>query len=161
MLIVEDYVVDNHFDLLAIIETWTKSDSLFSIRELCPKGLSFYRIPRGNRLGGGVGLLYRPNLKIDKQQIKLYSKFEYMVTVLRSKKSVTRIVILFGFMQALKMESQRLVPSFDDFSELLGRLTISSGKLLLLGDFNFHVDDPENDAGAAKRLDLLNLHNLS
>jgi len=52
---------------------------------------------------------------------------------------------------------------FDEFSSLLGYLTVSSGKLLLhvLGDFNFHVDEPEKDPHAARFLELLDLHNLS
>ena len=56
------------------------------------------------------------------------------------------------------MESQRLVSLtiFQNFWDgLLYRV-----ENFLLGDFNFHVDDPENDAGAAKLSDLLNLHNL-
>ena len=44
---------------------------------------------------------------------------------------------------------------------MLGHLTVSSGKLLLLGDFNFHVDEPEKDPQAARFLELLDLHNLS
>ena len=40
-------------------------------------------------------------------------------------------------------------------------MTVSSGKLLLLGDFNFHVDEPEKDPHAARFLELLDLHNLS
>ena len=50
---------------------------------------------------------------------------------------------------------------FEEFSQLLGHLTVSSGKLLLLGDFNFHVDGPEKDPQAARFLELLDLHNLS
>ena len=30
----------------------------------------------------------------------------------------------------------------------------------MLGDFNFHVDEPHKDTGAARFLELLNLHNL-
>ena len=44
---------------------------------------------------------------------------------------------------------------------MLGHLTVSTGKLLLLGDFNFHVDEPEKDPQAARFLELLDLHNLT
>ncbi|CAB4021845.1 Hypothetical predicted protein, partial [Paramuricea clavata] len=48
---------------------------------------------------------------------------------------------------------------FDEFSDLLERLAVSSGKLVLLGDFNFHVDDLTNPQ-AARFLDLLDCYNL-
>ena len=108
-----------------ITEIWTKSDSFISLRELCPKGFSFYHIPRRDRLGGGVGLLERSNLKILKK-IKSYSVFEYMETVLRSKKLVTRIVTVYRVHASTK-NGITMSSFFDDFSELLVRLTVSSG----------------------------------
>jgi hypothetical protein len=48
---------------------------------------------------------------------------------------------------------------FEEFSDLLGRLAVSSGKLVLVGDFNFHVDDLTNPQ-AARFLDLLDCYNL-
>ena len=44
---------------------------------------------------------------------------------------------------------------------MLGYLTVSSGKLVLLGDFNFYVDEPEKDPHAARFMELLDLQNLS
>ena len=82
-----------------------------------------------------------------------------MEIVMRSHKFVVRIGILYRLHVSTK-NGITMSGFFDEFSELLGHLTTSSGKLLLLGDFNFHVDDAENDAGAANLLDLLNLHNL-
>ena len=48
---------------------------------------------------------------------------------------------------------------FDDFSSLLKRLVSSTGRLLLAGDFNFHVND-SSDNTANKFLDLLSCFNL-
>ena len=44
----------------------------------------------------------------------------------------------------------------DEFAVLLELLVLLPGKLLLTGDFNFHVDDP-SDSAALKFLDLLDL----
>jgi len=47
----------------------------------------------------------------------------------------------------------------DEFSSLLESLTISSGKLLICGDFNFHVNDA-NDSSGSKFLDLIDCFSL-
>ena len=47
----------------------------------------------------------------------------------------------------------------DEFAVFLESLVLSPGKLILTGDFNFHVDDP-SDSAALKFLDLFDLFNL-
>ena len=43
---------------------------------------------------------------------------------------------------------------------LLFSFVLSTGKPLILGDLNFHVDEPHKDLEAARLLELLNVHNL-
>ena len=43
---------------------------------------------------------------------------------------------------------------------LLEHLATASGKLIMLGDFNFHVDDTDNPS-AMKFLDIVNCFNLA
>ena len=50
-------------------------------------------------------------------------------------------------------------PFFDDFSDMLERLTTFSAPLIIVGDFNIHVDDA-TDMQAGKLIDLLSCHNL-
>ena len=47
----------------------------------------------------------------------------------------------------------------EEFPALLELLVLCPGKLILTGDFNFHVDDP-SDSSALKFLDLLSSFNL-
>ena len=42
-----------------------------------------------------------------------------------------------------------------DFNDLLEHLSVSSGRLLIMGDFNFHVNEPSRDHLAVKFLDFL------
>ena len=67
---IKDYVVENDIDLLAISETWLKSDenSDFVIRDICPSGYFFSHVPRPDRTGGGIGLLYKGLIKIETLQ---------------------------------------------------------------------------------------------
>ena len=81
-----------------------------------------------------------------------------METLLRSPTTVLRIGVLY---RPPPSTQNGLTVSlfFDEFPALLERLAVASGKLLLLGDFNFHIDDTTNRQ-ASNFLELLNNHNL-
>ena len=83
---IKDYVVDNKIDILAITETWLKSDDdcYFTIRDICPQDYVFNHISRKTGTGGGVGLLFKKNLKIKKLQTRIFRSFELMEVLLYS-----------------------------------------------------------------------------
>lgn len=58
-LLLKDFFVDQKLDLMALTETWTKSDSFKTTGELCPWGYGFFHVPGSGRQGGGVGLTAR------------------------------------------------------------------------------------------------------
>ena len=55
-----DLVVSNDFDVVALTETWlgTVSDKV-CLSELVPTGYDIVHVPRANRTGGAVAVLYR------------------------------------------------------------------------------------------------------
>ena len=63
-LFLKDFFVDQKLDLMALTETWTKSDSLKSIGELCPRAYGFFHVPKRGRQGGVVGLVYTKSRSI-------------------------------------------------------------------------------------------------
>ena len=79
--------------------------------------------------------------------------------ILQSPKYCVRVIVFYR-LHPKKKFNVSMATLFDEFSQLLGFFTVSSGKLLLLGDFNFQVDEPEKDPHAARFLELLDLHNL-
>ena len=52
---ITDFVLENDIDALSITETWLSRDCQ---PPFLPDGYSFIHVPRPNRRGGGVGLLY-------------------------------------------------------------------------------------------------------
>nr|XP_058940209.1 uncharacterized protein LOC131768500 [Pocillopora verrucosa] len=78
--------------------------------------------------------------------------------LLHCSSSIIRIIVIYRPPISVK-NGLTHAAFFDDFSSLLERLVSSTGRLLLAGDFNFHVND-SSDNTANKFLDLLSCFNL-
>ena len=154
-LLIKDYVVERDIDIFAITETWLKdTNSDYAVRDICPTGYLFCHVPRLNRFGGGVGVLYKNSLKMNRHVTMSYISFEFMELLLHHKSSIYRIVVVY------RPPSSNNLQFFNDFTSLLERLVTSSGKLLICGDFNYHVND-DKDYNANCFMDLLDCFNLT
>ena len=135
-LLIKDYVVDNQIDILAITETWLKADEVsgYTIRDICPNGYKFIHCPREYARGGGIGLLYKQNLKIKKLQTKPHQSFEIMELLLNANSSTFRIVVIY---RPPSSSINKLTYSvfFEEFSMLLEHISLASEKLIMVGDF--------------------------
>jgi hypothetical protein len=81
---------------------------------------------------------------MEMQNVASYSSFEYMEILFRLPATILRIGILYPPLPSTK-NGLSAAMFFKEFPDLLERLAISSGNLILLGDFNFHVDDDTTD----------------
>ena len=82
-----------------------------------------------------------------------FCSFEHLDTTVTSGPSSQR---LFKIYRPLPSSENKLTPKmfFKDFSSLLEHVIIHPGRVLMVGDFNFHVNDP-SDHDATTFLDLL------
>jgi len=154
--IMNEFVIEKKVDILCITETWMKSNDLQIKNELSPKGYIFQHIPRKGR-GGGVGFLYKKSLKLEKISLDKFKSFEVMGMLLKSSPNISFFVIYRPPPSSRNKLSTGMF--FEEFSAFLEHLTTISGSLLLVGDFNFHVEDTSNSA-AVKFLDLLKTFNF-
>ena len=159
-LVIKDYVVENDIDILAVTETWLKpSDDDHTIEELCPNGYIFKHISRGDTRGGGVGVLSKKALKLTQVLTRHFTSFEMIrFNLACPSKASLEIILIY---RPPPSTANGLSPSLflNEFSTLLETLVISTGQLLMVGDFNIHVDN-KSDTLSAKFLDLLDSFNL-
>jgi exonuclease III len=158
---IKDYLVENDIDIFGITETWIKANenSDFISREISPTGYLFSQVPRIDRSGGGIGILFKKSLKAEHLQLNKFKSFEHMETLFYLSSSLIRTVIVYR--PPISTANGLTYNQFySDFSTLLERLVSSSGKLIIAGDFNFHVED-SSDTHAKRFLDLLYCFNLS
>ena len=139
---IKDSVVDRHIDILAVTETWLKADECcdYITCDVTPTGYTFVHSPRLNGIVGGVGMLYRTNLKVQQLKSDSYKSFEFKELLLHSDNCITCIIIVYRPPIYVKYGLTHAA-FFDEFSMPLERLVSSPGNLLLNGHFNLHVND--------------------
>ena len=136
---IKDYVVDNDIDILAVTETWLRPDPLDAlvIGNFIPTGYRFHHIARDTR-GGGIGLLHKNALDINQDSsafLKRFQSFEVIGLKLNWHSICVRILVIY------RAPSATTNASFDEFGTLLENYTTTSGALIIVGDFNLHVDN--------------------
>ena len=125
---------------------------------MIPDGYQCEHTPRLGRGGGGVALILKNCVPCQKVRSPSYKTFEHMECLLSTVPPI-RIVVLYR-----APPSQVHFVSFKDFvadlDSYLEEVIIAGGPLLILGDFNIHVDEADNNQ-AQQYLDLLNSYNIA
>ena len=138
-----DLLIANHFDILALTETWlsSRSNGNNTITEIINTlaDFVFLHIPRSAGTGGGVGILLRKGFEIKQNETSEFQSFEYIDLSVTSYKRTIRLVPIY---RPTPSKKNKLSSSmfFNEFSTLLEDLAITPEYLLITGDFNFHMD---------------------
>jgi hypothetical protein len=127
-------------DILFLIETWLSESSNVVIGELCPPGYGFLNMPRGDD-HGGLGLLFKRELKPQIISLDFNSvSFEYVI-ISNSKRDIYYVLVYRTYPSVKNgFKTSQFLSEYDDF---LIQVNSMSGKVVMLGDFNFHCDLPE------------------
>ena len=157
----DNLVLDKSIDILALAETWlrAKECSDFVIRDISPTRYAFVHIMPVGLVALAEALAYRKDLNIEQLETNVFKSFEFKELLLNFSASIIHIV--FTCRQPISAKNGLTYALFfDDFSTLLEPLVSASGKLLLAGDLNFHVNNP-SESNAYKFLDVLSCFNLN
>ena len=122
--------------------------------KLCPAGYKLINYPHTKRCGGGIGLLYKDSLQVTKVRNGEKESFEYCELLVQISSSLKiRVVIIY---RPPHSEDHRVpvVTFLSEFSSYMESIILSKDHLLILGDFNIHMD-VLIDAYTVKFMDLL------
>ena len=142
-------------DLLVVTETWlTTAHGDSTLTKLCPDRYAAVHRPRSSSRGGGVAFMYRKSLECNRLPDSVQSTFEYLDLLLSLRRRPIRIVIIY------RPPCKSSISFLNEFSKLLDSVILSPARLLIVGDFNYHVDS-SSDTLAANFLHLIESYGLS
>ena len=143
-----DLIISNQIDIFALTETWLYGDDRDSVPiadllNTLPTH-TFHHIPRRSRTGGGVGVCIRKTFRVCENKCRSWDSFEYMdLFITAHQTNPLRLVVVYR--PQLTKSKQPTFPTFmSDFSTLLELLVSEPNRLMIVGDFNFHVDNESN-----------------
>ncbi len=114
-----------------------------------PQNYCYKNEPRPKGKGGGVATIYSNTLNISQKTGFKYNSFEVMlllITLSREKNMNDKSPVVFVLATVYRP------PEFGDF---ISELVLAADKVLIVGDFNIHVDN-EKDALGSAFIDILN-----
>ena len=149
--ILNEFILDNKLDFLCLTETWQQPLDYLSLNLTTPNGYSYINKPRSEGRGGGIAVIHRQDIKTSLIPISSAPSFEHLAFKLSGH---TQSVL------AVVYRPPKPNPSFlSDFSEFLTQLCSLSTSVLLLGDFNIHMDSTDSTI-TTDFTDMLDCFNL-
>ncbi|KAJ8367376.1 hypothetical protein AAFF_G00320450 [Aldrovandia affinis] len=137
--VLSDFISNQNLDFFAITESWQVPGDFSALIELCPVGWKFHCTPRCGKTGGGVALVYKDNYTCSMLNCPTFSSFEAQLVKVGSADPLLVIVIYRPTDSRVFKETKNFISQFSTF---LTDIIPSHDRVLILGDFNIHVDNP-------------------
>ena len=110
------------------------------LKEIKDKHWELKSDPRKHRNGGGIGILHRNSFNIKcNEKISKYKSFQVMEGTLLTDNDVIRLVNVYRPGYSKKAKHTQCF-FFNEFDNYLSELSEKPGTPLILGDFNFHME---------------------
>ena len=131
-------LVQNRIDICSLAETLIRDDDTAAETQISPPGYKAISVPRSNRQGGGIAIVYRDLITIQRSNT-------YDYTTMECSDFAVSLPGLSVNMAVIYRPPDKSVCSFvSDFLDYMERNINSTGKLLLTVDFYIHINDPES-----------------
>ena len=148
---IKDMITENQLDICSLTETWFKPSHI-AVKAVVPPGYTMKHIPRANARGGGVVIIFRYSIYVPVSKHNTYTSMEYLNCLFKVGLELLRFVTIYR--PPPKAKSPNVPVFLREFADLLEDLTLTPGQLLLVGELNFHFDNPTS-AHTKPIIDLL------
>ena len=141
-------------DLFAVSETWLTDNDTAILSDITPQGYKLHHCPRSDRRGGGTALIFKESINVEKVSVAGKGSFEASEWLVNPA-ATTRLRVVIVYRPPYSVKHPVSTSTFiTEFSDYLESLVMSSEPLLILGDFNIHMDLPD-DTDCRNMSDLL------
>ncbi|XP_069043695.1 uncharacterized protein [Lepisosteus oculatus] len=147
------YIIkEKQLDLLCLTETWHKQNDGLLFNQLIPPGYGLFDLPRLSGRGGGIIVIYNLLYSLSPTTIPPPSSFECLVLNV----SIPQSTIIATVYRPPKPSGVFL----GEFADFLSFLSLKFKRILILGDFNIHIDSTSSSL-AKDFLSLLGCFDLT
>uniref|UniRef100_A0A3B1ISB8 Reverse transcriptase domain-containing protein n=1 Tax=Astyanax mexicanus TaxID=7994 RepID=A0A3B1ISB8_ASTMX len=134
--LIQDIICDRKLDFLCLTETWQQPNDFVPLNDATPQGFVYMSKPRDAGRGGGLAIIYREKWRVAPVTIQEHHSFEATVCQLSGP---TPTIIA-----ALYRPPKHNKDFITELADFLTHLSSVSPNIILLGDFNIHVDNDNN-----------------
>ena len=158
--LVHDYRKEHDLDIMLFTESWLKLEDTVAVGQLENFGeYKFISRSRDHRKGGGIGCLYKSNLRAKKLESFNSKSFEHLI--LSFDMGGHNIIFMLVYRPEPTAKNRyTMAEFFDEFSQLIASYHCKNQELIIMGDFNFHINKP-NLPNVRKFNDLLDTFGLA
>ena len=156
---VMEHLRDMSCDICLVQETFLREADSAKLKEIKDYGWNIVSDPRKHRGGGGICIMHRPEILLKtNDKVTKFKSFQVMESLLHSDDGAVRLVNIYRppYTKKAKYTESTFLKEFEDYLEDLDN---KSGTPILMGDFNFHMERPE-DFYPSKLKCLLETYNL-
>jgi exonuclease III len=157
--VLHDFRHEHDLDIILLTECWLKSDDTAVISQLENNGeYKFISKPRDHRMGGGIGCLFKSHYKIGKLETPDTTTFEHLALNLNINGNTLSMLIIYR-PEPSSVNQYSLSNFFEEFTQLISHYHCKNHELLIVGDFNFHFNKP-NQTHVKKLQEILDMFEL-
>ena len=137
-----EFLKEKMCDVCFVTEAWLKVKDKSTVAKIQDLGYDVKFQPRrGSRRGGGICVLFKPDLNVSKCNIKSYKSMEVMQTTIKSSQSLIRVSTFYRTGNLTVKKRDCFINDLDHYLESLIGL---KGENVLCGDFNVHVEHTQS-----------------
>ncbi|XP_072558739.1 uncharacterized protein [Paramormyrops kingsleyae] len=134
--LIQDLLSDRKLDFLCLTETWQQPNDFVSLNDSTPPEFVYVCQPRNSGRGGGLAIIHRKQWKVLPLSAQLFHSFEYTAIQLPGS-SPTIICTVYRPPKPNK-------DFLNDFTALLTHFSVLTPNMIIVGDFNIHMDNDNN-----------------
>ena len=144
VLTINDYTLEHDLDILYIAESWfnEKGDEV-NIGNMIPDGYSCKQTPRvAKSRGGGIAVIYKKHIQLKKEKQPIVTTMEIMETTINLNRRRIKCITIHR-PESSNIHKYNMSTFFSDLENLLTHYILTKDELLIIGDFNFHMNKPD------------------
>ena len=150
---IADFITDHKLDICAITETWLSDEPKDDVSKgvMTPSGYKLQHVGRETR-GGGIAIIHRGTLQGKQQKITKKKTFEVLETLLSTRRDAVRLCVVY------RPPKSSISVFFKEIEDYIADHATSTGKFLLLGDFNIQMNCKTNSSAVKFKRLLVSLN---